>query len=180
MEDRVSRMDDDGQLQSLEFVFPKAAFQVNTSPYTAVWNSLHHLQLPAWQCWPWHPCTPGAGVGVLSGESPLQTLLPSKDYGCRSWLTSCQCEAYSSICLISHPSLPFISLLIQVLIHSSSHSPDSHSSTYVSIHLLICPSCIHCPLNNSVTLSSFNHPSLPIHLSITYYLSINSFLPLSH
>ncbi|EDL88089.1 growth hormone releasing hormone receptor, isoform CRA_d [Rattus norvegicus] len=24
-----------------------AAFQINTSPYPAVWNSLHHLQLPA-------------------------------------------------------------------------------------------------------------------------------------
>lgn len=39
--------DDDGWPQNLEFVFPKAAFQVNTSPYPAVWNSLHHLQLPA-------------------------------------------------------------------------------------------------------------------------------------
>lgn len=46
-EDRVSRVDDGGQPHNLEFAFSKAAFQVNTSTYPTVWNSLHRLQLPA-------------------------------------------------------------------------------------------------------------------------------------
>ncbi|PNJ46999.1 GHRHR isoform 3 [Pongo abelii] len=42
-----------------------ASLQVNTFPDPTLWNSLHHLQLPARQCWPGHPPPPGAGTGFL-------------------------------------------------------------------------------------------------------------------
>ncbi|XP_011938414.1 PREDICTED: growth hormone-releasing hormone receptor isoform X7 [Cercocebus atys] len=44
-----------------------ASLQVDTFLDPTLWNSLHHLQLPARQCWPGHPPPPGAGTGFLPG-----------------------------------------------------------------------------------------------------------------
>uniref|UniRef100_A0A2I3GYZ2 Growth hormone releasing hormone receptor n=1 Tax=Nomascus leucogenys TaxID=61853 RepID=A0A2I3GYZ2_NOMLE len=44
-----------------------SSLQIDTFPDPTLWNSLHHLQLPARQCWPGHPPPPGAGTGFLPG-----------------------------------------------------------------------------------------------------------------
>uniref|UniRef100_A0A8C9DNK2 Growth hormone releasing hormone receptor n=1 Tax=Prolemur simus TaxID=1328070 RepID=A0A8C9DNK2_PROSS len=52
-----------------------ASLQVNASPHPTVWNSLHHLQLPARRCRPGHPPSPGAGTGLLPGLHRCHPLL---------------------------------------------------------------------------------------------------------
>uniref|UniRef100_A0A2K5RTL3 Growth hormone releasing hormone receptor n=1 Tax=Cebus imitator TaxID=2715852 RepID=A0A2K5RTL3_CEBIM len=61
-----------------------ASLQVDTFSYPTLWNSLHHLQLPA-QCWPGHPPPPGAGTGLLPGIRRL-------GLGCRFLERSLDCQ----------------------------------------------------------------------------------------